>query len=441
MDSFVKAGVLDLNPREEASLIWLALLFAIALTKADGRRAVGRLVSQMLAPKLATVFMLYAAWIYAFVILTTYLGIWRPELTKPTVVWATTTGVAMLFSVQDAAKPGFFRRKIREALGFVVLLEYVFTLAPFSLPVELIIQPVVALFSVAPLVARGDQNKRLWHRTSSAVLPLIGLIMVGHSIQTLYSSRAMWNWQLMALEAMWPVFLALWVLPYVWGFAVVALYEWIFVAIDIHHPRKKASWRPKLGIILALRLNLSYLEHFNGWVIVRVARANTLGDAYAIAQEYKARRTEELRREAEYQANLRRYAGSKEVDEKGLPRDRREFRETVKALRWLHTCQMGWYRREPVGYKPDLLDRLIDDFTRYGLPNPPGIHMQVSKDRKKWFAWRQTVGGHYFAIGAAEPPPDEWIYDGRNPPATFPGPGSEWVRAPYSKERAPNWYD
>ncbi|MFO7311515.1 MAG: hypothetical protein C0P61_005575, partial [Bacillota bacterium] len=79
MDSFVKAGVLDLNPREEASLIWLALLFAIALTKADGRRAVGRLVSQMLAPKLATVFMLYAAWIYAFVILTTYLGIWRPE--------------------------------------------------------------------------------------------------------------------------------------------------------------------------------------------------------------------------------------------------------------------------------------------------------------------------------------------------------------------------
>lgn len=136
-----------------------------------------------------------------------------------------------------------------------------------------------------------------------------------------------------------------------------------------------------------------------------------------------------------------RYAGSDEVDERGRLRDRREFRETISALRWLHTCQMGWYRRDPVGYKPDLIERFQDDFTRHGLPIPSGIRLVVSKDGRTWYAWRRTIGGHYFAIGAASPPPDEWLYDGTAPPQGFPGLAPEWGNEPFSETTAPNWFD
>ena len=43
-------------------------------------------------------------------------------------------------------------------------------------------------------------------------------------------------------------------------------------------------------------------------------------------------------------------------------------------------------------------------------------------------AWRRTIAGWCFAIGAAGPPPDQWLDDGPNPPRGFPGEDPEWGR-------------
>jgi hypothetical protein len=102
---------------------------------------------------------------------------------------------------------------------------------------------------------------------------------------------------------------------------------------------------------------------------------------------------------------------------------------------------MGWYRRKPIGYKPDLIDRFGDDFSSQGLPIPSSITMVVSDDAHRWYAWRRTPGGHHFAIGASEGPPNQWLYDGPDPPRDFPGLGSEWGDTPFSEEKAPNWYE
>ena len=58
---------------------------------------------------------------------------------------------------------------------------------------------------------------------------------------------------------------------------------------------------------------------------------------------------------------------------------RREFAETIAALQWLATCQMGWYRRGS-RYRTDMLDLLGDDFTSQGLPRESGIKMHVAQD-------------------------------------------------------------
>ena len=93
----------------------------------------------------------------------------------------------------------------------------------------------------------------------------------------------------------------------------------------------------------------------------------------------------------------------------------------------------GWYRREPVGYKPDLIERFSDDFTAQGLPIPSGITMVVFDDGQRWYAWRRTPGGHHFAIGASKAPPNQWRYDGPDPPRDFPGIGAEWGDTPFSE--------
>jgi hypothetical protein len=65
--------------------------------------------------------------------------------------------------------------------------------------------------------------------------------------------------------------------------------------------------------------------------------------------------------------------------------------------------------------------------------------MRVSKDGQKWFAWRRTISGWVFAIGAAGPPPDQWEYDGADPPAGFPGEGPAWGTSAFGRDRNVNW--
>ena len=72
-------------------------------------------------------------------------------------------------------------------------------------------------------------------------------------------------------------------------------------------------------------------------------------------------------------------------------------------------------------YRDDLLQILDDSLTRLGLPKESGVTLRVSEDGQSWYAWRRTVTGWCFAIGAAGVPPDQWEYDGAEPPKGYPG--------------------
>jgi hypothetical protein len=148
-----------------------------------------------------------------------------------------------------------------------------------------------------------------------------------------------------------------------------------------------------------------------------------------VVADFQESRREKARAVAEEQEQLRRYAGSDDTDAEGRRLDRREFRETMKALHWLAACMEGWYSNEdrgPKRYRADLLEAFGPDFFKpFGLPDH-GVIMKVAKNGKAWYAWRRTVTGWCFAIGAAGPPPDRWEYDGPEPPRRCPSKGQGW---------------
>ena len=430
----------ELNSREWAGLIWLGILLALWLSKPTVRTSLRDVLRSAFSPKLAAIWATYVAWIAGFVALAHWIGVWKTVLTKDTIVWTVTSGLALIVTFTEASKPGYFGRAVLKAAGIVVLLEYLVTLATFHLWVELMLQPIVVLFAVAPIVVKESGPRISWRRASTWFFAILMFVIVGHTARTLYASRATMDWGLFALQAIWPMALALWVLILVFCLAVVASYEHAFLRLDWSRGEDVDAWKPKLGLVLALGLQLRLIHEAAKGGTFHVAGAHTVRSAFQAARRFKVERIAEKRREDAYHADLIRYAGSAELDEKGRPRDKREFRETVRALEWLHTCQMGWYRREPAGYKPDLIERFGDDFTTQGLPIPSGITMVVSDDGQHWYAWRRTPGGNHFAIGASEGPPNQWLYDGLDPPRDFPGLGAEWGDTPFSEEMAPNWY-
>lgn len=125
--------------------------------------------------------------------------------------------------------------------------------------------------------------------------------------------------------------------------------------------------------------------------------------------------------EADKKDRLTRCAGVDGVDGEGRRLDQREFEETTRALHTLASAQMGWYRNRGGRYRRDLLGILAPQFEQFGLPSDHGIKLLVAKNGQSWWAWRRTISGWCFAIGAADPPPDQWLFDGPEPHKGFPG--------------------
>ncbi|HEV2069588.1 MAG TPA: hypothetical protein VGR26_07340 [Acidimicrobiales bacterium] len=142
-----------------------------------------------------------------------------------------------------------------------------------------------------------------------------------------------------------------------------------------------------------------------------------------------------------------RHAGSHATDENGRMLDRREFRETQRALRWLSTCQTGWYRNRGGRFRPELLATVAPALSsEHGLPPEHGVEMRVDDDGHAWWAWRVTPSGLVLGVGASASAPGpkypgevpmEWTYEGNRPPAGPPGEDAAWGEGPF--EFKANW--
>ena len=216
-------------------------------------------------------------------------------------------------------------------------------------------------------------------------------------------------------------------------------YDAAFRGINYAANDWKVRLQAKLALVTKLHVKTRDLQAFDRNWARRIASASGyIAGRQVVDQFYEARR-EAKQAVIDERARLKRYAGSNQTDEQGRRLDRREFKETIAALRYLSTCQMGWYRNRGRHYHADLLDRFRNDFTRQGLPAESGITMKVADDGQSWFAWRRTITGWCFAIGAGGPPPKEWEYDGPDPPDDVPGRDRCWGDLPYSEGANINW--
>lgn len=428
-----------LNNREWASLFWLAILAVWVLLEAERRDSLGRAIRLAIAPKLLIVWACFILWISLFLVFAYWQHLWDARLTKDTFVWTATAGLVLLASFTNAHMPGFFRNAILKTVGIAVWIEYLLTLDDFPLFVEVVLQPLIVVFAAAPFVVKAPDARKKVQIWSSLFFLILFVALFVNTAVFLSSIWRSLDWPLFWLRAVWPVTLGLWVLLLVFVWGLVASYERAFVRLESARPRPRGLWKAKVGLISALGCNLKWIHRAAQGGTYHVARAKSVWAAIQAAREFKKIRTAEKKAEQSYHANLRRFAGNLGSDDQGRPLDKREFRETRKALYWLHTCQMGWFPRDPIGYKHDLLERFGDDFTHQGLSIPSGIVMKVADDRTKWYAWRRTIGGHHFAIGASGDPPNQWRYDGRNPPTGFPGIAQEWGKSPFDDNAGPNW--
>lgn len=147
------------SSREVASGIWLVLLLAFALTKADVRQALARLLVTSVRPKIVVPVVLMGAYTTGVVYILSNVGLWAPNLLKDTILWFLLTGLAVATTAVTSQTPNqVIGSSLRDSLKVVVFLEFLVNAHTFSLPAELLLVPIVSIVVMLDAVARTNEK-------------------------------------------------------------------------------------------------------------------------------------------------------------------------------------------------------------------------------------------------------------------------------------------
>ncbi len=430
-----------LNNRELAAVIWLGVATLWILSTKGGRRGFVGIATAFLKLQILIPLIAMLAWVGLELWVGARLALWNPTLANSTILWTLGSAGVLFFNCTEIDSDlHFFRQTIVATVRVAVFVEFFVNLYVMSLPLELIVQIIVLALSL--MVAVGDQKPE--YKPAKVflewVLVVIGLALIIFSVRQIYLDWHQLDTRGLLLEFMLPIWLTVGLLPFLYVFSTYLVYDSAFRRINWEAKDRRSRWRSRLALLSVLHFRTDIVRKTTGYLYLarELSETRTFSAARGVVGELFDRLKRAEQKKINEKEGLRRYTGSQDLDDEGRQLDRREFAETIDALQWLATCQMGWYRRDD-RYRNDMLKILGDKFIRQGLPQESGITLHVAKNGQSWYAWRRTVTGWCFAIGAAGPPPDEWKYDGPEPPQGFPGKDSVWGNGPFSDQVNCNW--
>lgn len=417
------SAAIELNNREIASLVLLALAVGAAFLYPKTRTPVWGIVKLIASPLILVPFAGLAVSTYALVLLGQELGLWESALIPATVVWVLTQGAVLLYRVATR-KPeeAFFRPALVRMVELTWALEVFVGLYVFDVFAELVLLVVLIILGLLSAAAASESSYQPTKRLVDGAMAFIGSGLVLYVVVSVIANWDDIDKTLVARAFFLPLGLTIGLMPYLYLLSFWASYHDAFIWINAETKDRTVRRRAKLGLILTFGPRASKLGSFRHYWIKQIAEAKSVASAHRVGREFLSDRRKQAEEKQEAADRLVRNAGVEGEDENGQRLDRREFAETKKALQRLGTMQMGWHRNRGGRYRPELIDLLHTD----GLPEDHGIHLNVAQDGQSWWTWRRTITGWCFAIGAAGEPPDEWFYDGPEPPSGFPGQDPAW---------------
>lgn len=415
-----------MNNRELATVILgglVVLAVGLYAMRSPGVRAsLAGVLRTFLGPKVLGPILAFGAWVFGLIFLSKSVGLWDEGLIFPAVLWTASAGLGLIFKLvsRKAGEP-FFRPLIRRTFSLTLFVEVIVGLVALSLGLELALLVFASFLGMLSAVAGADEKLASVKNFIDGLLGFLGLAIIALTAINLIGNWGDLDKAHLLRQLALPLWLTLGVIPYLYLLALWFGYEQAFIRINVSSEDRRARFRAKLALIAALHGRAAKANAFFGGWGRRITEADGLGAAWRVGREFlkaEKHREDEKQEAAE---RLVRYAGADGTDDEGRRLDQREFKETRDALLSLGTAQMGWHNQRG-RYRDDLLDF----FPFRQLPDDHGIQMRVAQDGQRWFAWRRTVTGWCFGIGAADKPPDQWLYDGAKPPSGFPGNDRVW---------------
>jgi hypothetical protein len=247
--------VSELTTREIALIFWSAVFFGWAMTHQTVRESFARVVVSAFASKLLWVWFTVAAYTVGLVTGLEKVGLWDESLTKETLVWFVFSAVVYPFQFSDpAAQPRVLAVVAKDSISALILIEVLIDTYTLSLPVELILVPVLTLIALLGTVAALKDEHKQVASFMTGIQAVVGLSLAALAIRAALNDPDL-NPRAEVFGVLLPVLLSLGILPYIYALRVAFAYEGMLWRIGWkkgvarsfqHYAAAKIMWHLKL---------------------------------------------------------------------------------------------------------------------------------------------------------------------------------------------------
>ena len=255
-----------LNNREQAISIWIFLIVVLGTLSSKIRNSILDVIEAFFAKKLVQIYCAMLIYI-SFIILMLYTtNHWGIKNLADTIKWCALVAFVMLFNFEKAKQPNYFKFALVSNLKILVIIEFIINLYVFSLPVELILVPFLAILGAMTAIAESDNQYEPAQRLLNLIMIFIGCIFLVYSSYNVITDFHNFA-TVKTLESFYlPIVLSILFSPFVYLVALYSNYENFFIRISFFVEDPVVLKYAKIKTILKMNINLWELEEWSKYV-------------------------------------------------------------------------------------------------------------------------------------------------------------------------------
>ena len=260
-------------------------LVALAVRKEQVRQSFRAVLSALVRPQIALIFLWYFACLSAALIAASRLGAWEWGLWKPTVVWLVLSGLGLLFKHNEAIEQRCFGWRVSiRTIALVEIVSFVADSASFPLWMEIPAQGLGVVAGALVAWAGSKPDYAPVAKLATGYLLVFGVSALLAGIRRIVADWSDLDHGLLLREFLVPIWLTPAALVGVYGFAIFCVYETAFGQMTLA-ANERSLFKQRLAVVLRTAgrpERLRALRRAGGW---RYAHTNGFREAWAAVGE------------------------------------------------------------------------------------------------------------------------------------------------------------
>ena len=168
--------------REIAIIIWVNLFILYCLLKGNVRHALKNVIKAMFNNKLVFLYFIIYSYLGLILFVLYKINYWNINLLKDTIIWFITVPICSIIKAEDDSKK-YFKETLKSCFEIYILVEFIGVNYPFSLWIELIIVPIIIIFSLVGECGEKLGGTKVTTNFSYLIVIIISVISFVHSIK------------------------------------------------------------------------------------------------------------------------------------------------------------------------------------------------------------------------------------------------------------------